>query len=505
MQIRSEILDTQTQNLLQKVAQFFCDKQRTAFLVGGSVRNLLLGIPCTDWDITTDGEAPSLARKLANQLGGYYAHMHEKASRIVIKHEQPGKEIILDIASLHDNSIEADLAARDFTINAIALPLAQLCTSDWQDEPLQMIDLLQGAADLATHTLRAVNDHIFLHDPLRLLRAMRFSMRYALTIDPHTRTLIQRDASLLSRVAAERIHDELYALLVPPGATGRLRTLDALGLFMTLFPEFLPARGMPQPGLHHWDVFDHSLETVAMLERLAETLQQPLATIEQSPMETAAGDLRALRELLDEAALQGIFARDALTTPAMKLAALLHDIGKPATYEVDEQGIHFYGHPQVGIPIAQQIMHRLGASTQDRRLVQQVVAHHMRPGQLGRDMVTPRAIRRYFLDLGPTGIAVALISLADHLSMRGPEPLQHSWARHLASVRLLLTRYIRERQSILPPRLVQGEELLHRFKLQPGPLIGQLLEAVAEAQADGLIHSRTEAFWLIEEKLRGKP
>src|SRR5205085_4590489 len=106
-----------------------------------------------------------------------------------------------------------------------------------------------------------------------------------------------------------------------------------------------------------------------------------------------------------------------LTSPRMKMAALLHDIGKPVTYSVDEAGaIHFYNHPRAGVPLAQQVMTRLSASTQDRRLVQLVTSHHMRPGQLGQnDPITPRAIRRYFVDLGPTGIYVALISLADHL------------------------------------------------------------------------------------------
>ena len=126
----------------------------------------------------------------------------------------------------------------------------------------------------------------------------------------------------------------------------------------------------------------------------------------------------------------------------------------------------------------------------------------MRPGQLGQDgPVTPRAIRRYFVDLGPTGIYVALISLADHLATLGPQPAKDSWQRHLAVVRLLLTGYIRERESILPPRLISPEELMRRLKLQPGPIIGQLLDLIAEAQAEGTIHSKEEAVWFAEEKV----
>jgi putative nucleotidyltransferase with HDIG domain len=216
---------------------------------------------------------------------------------------------------------------------------------------------------------------------------------------------------------------------------------------------------------------------------------------------TAQGDLGEIQQLLSEAEQQGIFDFSTLTAPVTKLAALLHDIGKTVTYVVDEEGtITFYHHPQRGIPLAQAIMQRLNASTHDRRLVQQVVAHHMRPGQLRHDQLTARAIRRYFVDLGPTGIIVALVSLSDHLAMRGPQPLTEHWERHLATVRLLLTRYIRERGSILPPRLIQANELMQRFNLEPGPMVGQVLEAIAEQQADGHLYSKEEAFWFIEEK-----
>jgi poly(A) polymerase len=216
-----------------------------------------------------------------------------------------------------------------------------------------------------------------------------------------------------------------------------------------------------------------------------------------------------IRNLLREAEQQGIFQFPSLTAPRMKLAALLHDIGKPITYSTDADGdIHFYDHPQAGVPLAQQIMTRLNASIQDRRVVQLVVAHHMRPGQLAHlDTVTPRAIRRYFVDLGPMGIHVALFSLADHIATLGPQWDEYtkrsdsSWPRHLALVRLLLTRYIRERESILPARLVSPEELMRRLKLEPGPLIGQLLESIAEAQAEGRIHSKEEALWLAEEQI----
>ncbi len=492
-------LDTRTRHILQQTAQYFAAQQRQAYLVGGSLRNMLLGEACNDLDIVVVGEAHRLARRLADTLGGYYARLHDKASRVIVKAETG--DITLDIASLHGQSLEEDLRARDFTVNALAAPLDEALS-------LPLIDPLHGEQDLRARRLKAVNDAVFQADPLRMLRAARLMTRYQFSLHTGTHELIRRDAALLPSVAPERIHDELYAILEPDGATAHLRLLDDLGLFTVLIPEFIPAKGMRQPNPHYWDVFDHSLETVGALELVARaSVGTPFIASDipayLSPNTTTAAYLANIQDVVKEAETQGIFSLAELAAPRMKLAALLHDIGKPVTYTTGEDGsIRFYTHPQMGAPIALQIMRRLSASTKDRRLAQMVAAHHMRPGQLGQDSeVTPRAIRRYFVDLGPAGITVALFSLADHLATFGPHPLTDAWERHLSVVSLLLTRYIRERDSILPPRLLSPEELMRRLKLEPGPLVGQLLEAIAEAQSEGTISSKEEALWLAEERL----
>ena len=572
-------LDTRTLQLLHQTAEYFNDQRQPAYLVGGSLRNILLGQQCVDWDIVTTGNAHRLARRLADKLGAYYVHLHEKASRVIVvldtdSPNTPKQEITFDISPLNGKTIEDDLRQRDFTINAIAAPLGDIvqyleidntgrppgspphgmvgatlavalapalaadplapgstdatltlgpviaphaidplhappdplatASTDATLVPgagagggLNLIDPLHGLADLAAHRLKAVNAEVFRRDPLRMLRAVRLMMRYGLEIDRWTEELIIRDAALLTQVAAERVHDELYTLLGPAGATERLRFLDEHGLFTVIFPEFVVARAMRQPGPHYWDVLEHSLESVGALERVARMVEQG------SESTGREDDLAEIRVLLHEAETQGIFAFERLKAPGMKMAALLHDIGKTVTYSKDEDGgIHFYNHPQAGVPLVEQVMRRLCASTQDRRLAQLVSAHHMRPGQLGQDgPVTPRAIRRYFVDLGPTGIYVALFSLADHLATLGPQPVTNSWERHLGVVRLLLTSYIRSRSRILPPRLISPEELMRRLNLEPGPLVGQLLDLIAEAQAEGTIHSKEEALWLAEERM----
>jgi poly(A) polymerase len=495
---------------LQRVARFL--RKRRAYLVGGSVRNLLLRESCVDWDIAIDGDVIGIGKQIANALGGFFVHMHDKASRIIVK--DGSHEWVFDLSTLQGESIEADLHTRDFTLNALAVPLADVLNHLTQGVALVPIDPFNGMDDLAIRQLRMVHDRVFQIDPLRTLRAVRFMRRYHLTLEEQTEQILKRDATLLLQAASERIHDELYTILQPPGAADVLRFMDNHHLLTTLIPELLPARGMPQPSLHHWDVLDHSLEAVAALEELTSLLQQDVTGISDGGGENAdrgkpcpyggkigAVDTREIRELLLEAQQQDLFRFASLETPIVKLGALLHDIGKTVTYAVDRGNITFYHHPQAGVPLVQQVMQRIRASTPDRRLIQQIVAHHMRPGQLSHDTITSRAIRRYFVDLGPTGIIVALVSLADHLAMRGPEPLTEHWQRHLATVRQLLHTYIRERESIMPPRLLQADELIRRLELQPGPIIGQLLESIAEAQTDKLIQSKEDALWFAEEQL----
>lgn len=487
--------------VLTETAHFFAEQHTHVYLVGGSLRNLLWGEPCADWDLVSDGETHKLARQLAHRLGGSYAYMHEKASRIVLRQQ------VLDLSPLQGASLAQDLRARDFTVNALAAPLADVVNylgGSLTDIDQLLIDPLAGYHDLQQRLLRVASTEAFHDDPLRMLRALRLAKRYNLRIVAETETLIRRAAALLPGVAAERIHQEIYAALAMSDSLDWLHKLDAYGLLTVLLPELRPARGLRQPPPHHWDVLEHSFQSVAALETLADVLETETGTplvAQLAPTPAARADLTELRALLHDGEQQGIFRFAELRAPRMKLAALLHDIGKPSTYTRDVRGdIHFYGHPQLGAPVASEMMRRLSASTQDRRLVQMVAAHHMRPGQLGQDSaVTPRAIRRYFVDLGPIGLLVALFSLADHLATLGPQPLPLAWMRHLAVVRQLLTSYIRQRDKILPPQLIHADELMSRLKIQPGPILGQLLDLIAEAQAEGTIHSREEAILLARE------
>src|SRR5438034_6533769 len=237
----------------------------------------------------------------------FYTYLHDKACRVIVPPStaqkddvEEGQEVIFDISSLKGNTLEYDLRQRDFTVNAIAAPLDEIVRSIELGElgiqedgkggykrgaPLHFIDPLHGVSDIVARRLRAVDGEVFRHDPLRMLRAVRLMMRYTLEMDGWTEGLLMRDSSLMTQVAPERVRDELYAILAPDGARERLQFLDDHGLLTVLIPEFIPAREMSQPNPHHWDVLQHSLQTVGMWEKLVELLQQPAEEIRQSPLE----------------------------------------------------------------------------------------------------------------------------------------------------------------------------------------------------------------------------
>jgi poly(A) polymerase len=514
------LITNETCTLLAKISSVLASIVPTAYLVGGSVRNLLLGHACSDWDIVlpTHGRAlAQVARTLANELGGFYAHLHEKADRVIIK-DTP-QEMIIDLAPMDGPSIESDLARRDFTVNAIAVPLhafvqwltANLnndCTDAIEQLSSLCIDPYQGIADSHAHRLRAVSDTIFTQDPLRMLRAVRLSTHYQLIIDEHTSTLIRRDAHCLPQVASERVYAELVSILEPAGAAQRLLLLDDLQLLTEIFPELIPLRGLPQSSSHHQDVFNHSIETVATLERLAQLLygnlsavDLPTSDIRLKPAEIA--EIQNVHTLLQEAQQQGLYDFADGNKAAMKLAALLHDIGKSSTYKTDGNGVaSFPEHETIGRTIANRISQRLHIPAHERRLIIQVIAHHSRPYQLAQESLTPLAMHRYFVELGAIGISVALIALAAALSTYDTPPRPSQWQQLLTTTRFLLSAYIRERQRILPSRLLQGNELIQQFDLQAGPLIGRLLTILTEAQVTGQIHTREEALGLVRQWLQ---
>ena len=466
--------------LILRLRDFFLERRIESYIVGGYIRDCFLNINSTDIDIAVAYDAIPLAKQMADILHGKYVLLdrYNKIARIILPSFQ------LDLSSMR-GTIEEDLSKRDFTINAMAVDLTHF------ENNSPVIDPFNGYNDLNDKMIRAVSSTSFEDDPIRLLRALRFAAEFDSDIDRSTELLISTHAHLANKVAGERIHEELCTIASMHNADCSLRNLDRLGILSHLIPELTAGKSISQPKEHFWDVFDHSIETMAAVERLFAA-----ATIEDELLGTIPWSPR-IADYFNEEISNGHCRKTML-----KLAALLHDIGKPATKTVDETGrIRFIGHAQEGAIMAKNILERFRFSNREIHIIVQVITHHMRPGQLGDEaMPSRKAIYRYFRDTGDTGLDILFFSLIDHLAARGPLLVETHWHNHIKLVEYVILKHTEEQNFVKPPKLIDGHDLIS-LGASPGPTIGIILETIREAQASGEIVKRTQALALAKRLL----
>ncbi len=450
------------------------------YLVGGTVRELLLGRQSPDLDLAVSAQTLQLARDLARELHGTYVLLdeQERTARVVADGD------ILDLAEFRAPDITGDLQGRDFTLNAMALDLGELL----RGSPVQLLDPLGGLPDLAAGRIRLVARDNLRADPLRLLRAYRFAATHGFEISPDTQAAIRDLAPLITGVAGERLRQELFPLLASPRAGQVLRQMDAAGLLCHLLPEVCDGKGVAQNGFHHLDVFDHALEAVASLDDLL-----------------AAPD-RFFAALAPELARQ---AEDPWWRWVVKLAALFHDVGKPKVqaWRTDPERYTFYHHERVGVELFTQAARRLRLSQAETRTVAQIISWHMRPFLLlpafRRGELTPRALGRLVRALKSHLLAGFAVAMADSLAARGDQKPPDSEAA-LAALAEAAWRFLKDRlePQERQPRLLTGHDLRDIFHLSPGPRFRHLLTAVEEAQWEGRVRTREEAVALVTSLLQ---
>ncbi len=494
MRSAQDVLNAVPERLLKALRAAAQADDARLWLVGGFVRDVLLGRPNHDLDLAVAGDVIAVARRLAGGLGGTVVPLDpEHGTYRVALREPAGAIRELDLTRLRAAAIEQDLRLRDFSINAIAMPVAG---------ELRLLDPTGGAGDLDARVARAAADSAFTDDPLRLLRAVRLAVELDFTIDEGTAALARRDAYLLPRAAAERQRDELARILATDHAARGVRLLDQLGLLSVLLPDLDPARGVEQPKEHYYDVFEHSIATLAALDlvlrheppgdrREAERWRALWARLAHVP---------GVRARLDAPIAEGRPRRVAL-----KLAGLLHDVSKPETKSIDpETGkMRFYGHPELGATRAGRLARALRFSAREIELIELLIAEHLRPGMLASpgESPTPRALFRFYRDLDGAVEELLLLNLADHVAARGPRLTFEEWAGHVDYVTWLLRTLYEDETIARPPRLLDGNDLMRELALAPGPLIGRLLEAVREAQAAGEVSDRESALALARREL----
>jgi tRNA nucleotidyltransferase/poly(A) polymerase len=445
--------------------------EQPAWVVGGALRELLSGGAAADLDLAVAGGALALGRRVADRLDASFVVLDEirGAGRIVPR----GTGVTLDLVDLRAATLEGDLRARDFTVNALAAPLEELV----RDGAATIVDATGGLDDLRDRVVRPCGPAAIADDPVRALRGVRLSLRPGWRMHPDAEAAIRAAAHLITRVAPERIRDELVGILGEPVAGAGLRALDRLGVLAIVLPESLPMRATAQPLPHHFDVWEHSLRAVEGVDALLAELDA-LAPWGPGLRAHLALDLGG-----------GLTRREAL-----KLAALLHDVAKPETRAEVGGRIRFIGHDEVGARRTAGIAQRFRLSRHAAQVLERLVAEHLRPMHLAQaGLITRRARFRFFRALGEEARELLLLALADAAALTGASPLV-VWAGpggHV--VRDLMAGADEDEAAAVAPALLRGEDVMAAFGVPPGPEVGRLLALAREAQALGLVTTREEA------------
>jgi len=445
-------------------------------VVGGALRDHLAGRLPRDVDIVC-GEAANVARCIAKaRLSGAAVVKLEKKPhppcfRVVDRNNAADS---IDVVPIHPDGISADLGARDFTVNAMAAPLLP------GGRIGEIIDPLGGMTDMQNRLLRACSESAFTADPVRILRAARFAATLGFDIPPETLDQMSAGVSLLPRSAFERITAELFELLACPDALPHIRMLDDIDALEVLFPEIATMKGCAQNGFHHLNVWGHTLETLGNCERL---LRRPDVLFTKN----AAAFRRSMA------------GKNRL--PVIKLAALLHDAGKPGCKVFDETKNRqvFYGHDREGETIAGNIARRMRLSNSDAAFLQLLVRCHMRPMELSRPGVKPTTITRWFEAVTDDGLALLLLAAADTCAKSGhrTDPMGKErfcqWADQTAA-----DYCARIRPALGQKNLLSGADL-QDMGMPPGPDMGRVLREVREHQNDGRVTGRAAALSLARQ------
>jgi tRNA nucleotidyltransferase/poly(A) polymerase len=436
-----------------------------AWLVGGALRDRLLGRPTSDYDVAVSGDPRVVAAQLAQLVSGPRFRLSEGFGgwRVI----SPDRRWNIDLLPLAGDSIEADLARRDLTVNAIAQPLPEG----------ELIDPYGGITDLRDRRLRMVSAEAFAEDPLRSLRLVRLGCELGFSADADTAAAAALGAQGLVRVAPERAFAELRRIISSERAVSGLELIDELGITPILLPELAALHGVEQSPYHHLDVYEHTLAV------LAETIE-----LERDPERSLGTHAQAVGQFLSLP-----LANELTRWQALRFGALLHDIAKPQTREITAQGrITFIGHDAAGGKSATAILTRLRASERLGDHVAALARNHLRLGFLVHEVpLSRREVYRYLRACDPVGVDVTVLSVADRLATRG-ERSKEAIRKHLQLADQLLGEALAWVAN--PPKPpIRGDQLARELGIEPGPQLGAILRELEEASFAEEIGSRQEA------------
>lgn len=478
--------------LLDQLAPLLAKVDMPVYLVGGAVRDALLNQPSDDLDFAVPQKAIKLAFRIANnwRVPAYALDKKRDVGRVVLDHTS------LDFVAYRGANLTADLRDRDFTINAMALLAVGHTTAE-------LVDPFHGRNDLAAQLIRQVHPHSLTDDPVRGLRALRFSLQYGFKIESATEASAKTAVRQLHTTSIERVRDEWLKLMrLSPHQT--ITQLHQWGVLDALLPQVAALNHLTQSPPHQHNTLQHTIRVLYWLSKIEaaiapqtksglpqlDTLLAPYASRLQTHLN------RQLRGQIDGRL-------------ALRLAALYHDTGKATTRTVDEQTgrIRFLRHEQIGAKLVTHALEQWRLSKEATAVCRAIVQGHMRPLLLANQPQPPtkRAIFRFFQKYPTQGIDIALHALADHLGTY-ESATGEPWQKLATVVQTLLHHHFDQPNTAKPKPFLTGHDLIEELNIPPGKEIGRLLRLVLEAQAIGEVTTRAEALaWVAQTSTTPTP
>lgn len=463
--MNSKIIEKiKSDEILSKITDKF---ENEIYLVGGTVRDYYMGLDSTDRDIIVmDEEAREFALKLAELFDASFVPLDEenKIYRIVLA----DKINCIDVTNPVGDSIEKDLMRRDLTINAIAVNI----------RTGEIIDISGGVTDIRNKCINYVNELNFVDDPLRLLRVYRFQALYGFRLAPETINAVCKYSDLIHKPAVERINYEILKLFSGEYAHIALENMNKTWILEEIFPFVKELKQVPPNSHHHLDLFHHSIETVKQVQNLY----------------SEASD--EIKEHLNRVDFGG-FSRLA----HLKLAAFMHDIGKFSTWTIEEGKHRFIKHDDVGAKMSVKILKDLHCSNKQIDYISSMIKYHIYPSHvMTSPQITEKIMMRYVRKMDKNSIDAIILAQADRLSARGPEITDEIVERNITSLNMLLRFYLEARETLKPlPKLLSGNDVMDILNIKPSRKLGEIMEALHEAQVSGDVITREHAVEFVKK------
>ncbi len=473
--------------VLKRIEKFSRQEGLKVYLVGGAVRDLFIEKKISkrvDLDFAVSENALLLGKKIARAIGGSFVVLDKINNTARVLYRRNNRVFELDFTDFRAKTLKEDLRRRDYSINTLCCELSSLAREKVNSDII--IDYFNARQDIKNKSLRLTRRDNIKDDPLRILRGFSLCSQFGFSFEKKTVLLIKKNVLALRKAAVERISEELEKIFSASFSHSQVLDMDKLGILEVILPEISGLRGLDQGLFHHKDVWGHSLETLKQLEKLLRNLPQNL------PARYERGVKKYLSQSLS-------YKRPRLWI--LKLASLLHDIGKPETRSIGlDAKVHFYTHEKAGSLIAGKIGKRLKLSGREIALLKNIVLYHLRAGQLVNRSPGKRAKFRFFRDTRDDAALILLLTIADRRAMQGVLSktkefifLEHElWA-------MFIDFFKKRRQKIRNKPLIDGHELMGSLSIPQGPFIGYLLRQIEEVQALKIATTKEQAIALAKK------